>query len=266
MTRSPKFGDPLKARLRFGAETEPCCFQTAEFSWFPVATVAELFDPSTESWSMTNPTFLRGWGPLALLPSGLVMAASENSSELYDPATGMWSRRSNLNAIQYVQTLTVLRNGLVLATGGRNGGHETGAELYDPATGTWQLTASPAQNRSFGQYTATLMPNGHVLVAGGGVWNAAHTVPSNCTIQQPVYGTRCRVSSSRATTIRPPCWPTTRSCLLPDSKGTGTGILSSTPARSFSISACARSWETSMPTASRTSCGATGSAISSRGK
>ena len=135
-------------------------------SFFDRRQVAELFDPSTESWSLTNPTSTSGW-ELALLPSGLVLAAGENSPELYDPATEIWSRTGNLNSIEWVQTLTVLRNGLVLATGSNKGSRETLAELYDPATGTWQLTGRLAQNRSLGQYTATLMPNGHVLVAGG---------------------------------------------------------------------------------------------------
>ena len=54
----------------------------------------------------------------------------------------------------------------VLVTGGANYADcaLASAELYDPATGTWSVTGT--LNAARGWHTATLLPNGDVLVAG----------------------------------------------------------------------------------------------------
>src|SRR5205085_398732 len=70
-------------------------------------------------------------------------------------------------------TATLLLNGKVLIVAGEGNGAPfvlASAELYDPASGTWSATGSLASARA-GQpsgHTATLLPNGKVLVAGGG--------------------------------------------------------------------------------------------------
>jgi hypothetical protein len=57
----------------------------------------------------------------------------------------------------------------VLITGGYNGdspySDEASAELYDPATGSWSRTGSLIARRE--RHTATLLPNGTVLIAAG---------------------------------------------------------------------------------------------------
>jgi N-acetylneuraminic acid mutarotase len=122
---------------------------------------AELFDPSTETWTVVAAPSRKG--PLALLTDGSVLTATGNSVELYDPATQTWSSAGAFESMAGASFLTLLRNGLVLGIGGARG--ETLAELYDPATRKWRRTNSPAKRRSDG--TATLLSNGHVLFAGG---------------------------------------------------------------------------------------------------
>ena len=60
------------------------------------------------------------------------------------------------------------------------------AELYDPASGTWAATASMGTARI--AHTATLLPSGKVLVAGG--FNEADCTPlSSAELYDPASGT-----------------------------------------------------------------------------
>ena len=58
----------------------------------------------------------------------------------------------------------MLPNGKVLVAAGSSNNF-TSAELYDPASGIWSVTGS--LNTTHVGHTATLLPNGKVLVAGG---------------------------------------------------------------------------------------------------
>ena len=59
------------------------------------------------------------------------------------------------------------------------------AELYDPATGTWATTGSLAQRR-YG-HTATLLPSGKVLVAGGSSYSNGSS--GSAELYDPATGT-----------------------------------------------------------------------------
>ena len=104
-----------------------------------------------------------------LLSDGKVLVTERGSAELYDPASRTWTSTGNLNVARDSYTATLLANGKVLVAGGAGGAVGSNdfnsAELYDPATGTWTLTGSMKDARR--SHTATLLPDGKVLVAGG---------------------------------------------------------------------------------------------------
>src|SRR5438874_5031383 len=116
-----------------------------------------------------------------LLPNGKVLVAGgvdssgnvSASAELYDPASGTWTATGNLGTARYEHTASLLPNGKVLVAGGQDSTPQNGnvffpsksAELYDPASGTWTATGDLGSARY--EHTATLLPNGMVLVAGG---------------------------------------------------------------------------------------------------
>jgi len=133
-----------------------------------------------------------------LLPNGKVLVAggdgngpSQESAELYDPASGTWTATGSLSPGTSEHTATLLPNGKVLVAGGVNGDiFEFGsilanAELYDPTSGTWTATGSLGAAR--GEHTATLLPNGKVLVAGG-VSNS-YSFLVNAELYDPASGT-----------------------------------------------------------------------------
>lgn len=83
-----------------------------------------------------------------------------------DPWVSSWTVATPMSEARYVPTLTRLKNGTFLVTGGYNGiGASATCEVYDPVTQVWSSKASMLAPRY--AHTATLLPDGRVLVTGG---------------------------------------------------------------------------------------------------
>jgi hypothetical protein len=98
-----------------------------------------------------------------VLVAGGEAVVGVDTTEIYDPATGVWTTTGDLITGRSDAGATVLPSGQVLIAGGNLG--TASAELYDPASGTW--TATGSLNTARGSFAMTSLPSGMVLAAGG---------------------------------------------------------------------------------------------------
>lgn len=140
---------------------------------------AELYDPTTNIWSVVANTLAARYGHTAtLLPNGKVLLAGGThyftgtsttipSAEIYDPSANTWSATGSMSVQREFHTETVLANGTVLVTGGTTDGANalSSTETYNPVANSWSPAASMSTARLF--HTATMLTNGTVIVVGG---------------------------------------------------------------------------------------------------
>jgi WD40 repeat protein len=106
----------------------------------------------------------------------------------------------------------VLPNGRVLITGG--GSDSAKSELYDPVTGKWRITGSLIAARN--GHTATLLPDGRVLIVGGSDGGDSRTGISRAVSSAELYDPATETWSNVEAPASPPVFHS--SLLLPGGK------------------------------------------------
>jgi N-acetylneuraminic acid mutarotase len=148
---------------------------------------------SQGSWKYSgNLNVARSNASAILLPNGTILVAggctgnclssATASAEIYNPVSGTWSKTGSMSKTRTYFGMVLLPSGSVMAVGGCTGlnangcsGVTSSSEIYNPSTGKWSSTG--AMNAARGSLTATVLPNGKVLAAGG-INGADNPIPS----------------------------------------------------------------------------------------
>ncbi len=139
----------------------------------PPPYAAELYDPSEGTFSAAGSLRFPHSVPTAtLLASGEVLIAEGmcggvfggegGGSELYDPASGVFSIVAGTMGCRAEPTATLLTNGKVLIAGGLT----RGADVNDPSTRTFSSISAEIDDPEYAN-AATLLPDATVLLTGG---------------------------------------------------------------------------------------------------
>ncbi len=149
----------------FGLDNKGAMYYTVTGGTGSIASAGKL--PSTYSSQTASAVMYR--------PGKILQFGGKWNGALIIDLTAMkpkWSRTGYMSSVRQWVTGTVLPDGRVLATGGSAvvntlTGVNNSAEIWDPNTGTWFVGASGSIPRLY-HSVALLLPDGSVLVAGGG--------------------------------------------------------------------------------------------------
>jgi hypothetical protein len=171
-------------------------------------TVTQVLDINAQTWSVVDPNAVDGGSAAMYLPGKIIKTGtSTNPDDPVSPSEATtyvldmtqpspaWRETASMVFPRAYHTLTVLPDGNVLVTGGGPTTDAVGvsdairtAELWSPVTETWTTMANMQKPRLY-HSTALLLPDGRVIVMGGGRFNGVNepTDQLNAEIYSPPY-------------------------------------------------------------------------------
>ena len=136
---------------------------------------AELYDPVTDAWIPAGKMKLTHiYGTATLLRDCRLLLTggydSNTRAEVFYPETKSFKSVGDMNEERFFHTATLLADGRVLAAGGgvpikSKWSTYASADIFDPGKNLWTKAAKMHHPRR--AHTATLLPDGKVLVTGG---------------------------------------------------------------------------------------------------
>jgi hypothetical protein len=140
----------------------------------------------TQTWTMIDPVAVAGGSSAMYLPGVILKSGSPGAPGRIPVATSLntaygldmtqpnpaWRQVGSMAFGRTFHSLTILPDGNVLATGGSVTNDPASqavyaAEMWSPLTETWSVMSSMQMARTYHE-TALLLPDGRVLVGGGG--------------------------------------------------------------------------------------------------
>lgn len=222
----PELGEPGSgwlplAQAPLALPDRPWSFQVSNHQVFvvgPDATTRALDVTGGGDWDTVGNVLLGGrqGGTAVLVPGALdrlmIIGGRDPATttcEVLDlPTTAAWQWTGSLHFGRRHHNATILPDGKVLVTGGTLVENDStlsvlAAEVYDPATETWSVLDAMSVSRRRGS-TALLLPDGRVLVAGGGDGTAASELHADAEIFSPPYlfgGPRPSIGAAADSTV-----------------------------------------------------------------
>lgn len=199
-----------------------------EGPWRVAGKTAELFDPTTQMWSLTGSMsdgWLAGSATLTLLADGRVLRTGGtdgqgnyySTAEIYDQGSGTWTPVHSMTTARANHSATLLPNGRVLIAGGENlAGTLVTSEVYDPILDTWTLDVNLQDALGRAGHRAIMLPSGRVLIAGGWTGSTSNLLSSAEVYNNTSYGPPSSVKFAEPYGKKNQTWTDEISCVYAD--------------------------------------------------